>query len=555
MSELADTLTSRVESRGAAGTGKLTPWLNLFGILSLSFAGIGLIQATWLPISVLPGQYPGINLTLVVGIGLAAAAILVLTLMNMGTLVGRCAPDYVFASRVIHPMLGFAFSWTFLIGGGLFIGTLVSLIPRLLLPDLMSMLGSVLQIYDLQVFAANLQNPQVIVYIGSALVLSAFTLAILAPRAIQTVMWVGGAFSIAGWAALMWQFASIRGGQFSQYFDRIYGEGAHGLHLNLAFQLGMKPQGESALTMIVIGAIVGISAFFGIALPALMAAEKNTQRNGTVTAGLLALLLGGFLILAVVVLVERTVSWQFLAAESFLRVKGVTGEGGVVLPMPVASPGGTSTGVLRGMVLPWLPFYAAVLRASPVLLFFTAVAWLVMLVLLVQVYLLSFSRVLKAWAQDGAAPRWLGFVHPRQHSPLIALLVMAVIALVGLVDGAQTAWLQVNFNFPLFIAFSQLLAVTALILKPSRFQQAQDGTNPKHLTWARLMAGVALALLLGVIILPFVLKINLLPTGWGSLGLLAGAFITGLLWFILRRAYLKRRGIDLMAAYRTLPEE
>lgn len=554
MSELAETLTSRAESRQATATGKLSTWLSLVGILSLSFIGVGLIQATWLPISVLPGQYPGINLTLTVGVGLAAAAILVLTIMNMGALVGRSAPDYVLSSRVIHPMLGFAFSWTFLIGGGLFIGTIASQIPRLLLPDLVSMLGSVLKIYDLQVLAANLQNPQVIVYIGSGLVLLAFTLSILAPRVIQTILRAGVVLSIVGWSVLMWQFSSVRGGQFSQYFDQIYGEGAHGLHLNLAFQLGMKPQGESTLVLLVIGAIIGISAFFGIALPALMAAEKNTQRNGLVTGGFLALLLGGFLILAVVIQVERTISWQFLAADSFLRLKGVTGEGGVVLPMPVASPSGASTGVLRGMVLPWLPFYGAVLRPSPVLLFFTGVVWLVMLVMLVQVYVLSFSRILKAWAQDGVAPAWLGFVHPRQHSPLIALLVISVIALIGVVDGAQAAWLQANFNFPMFIAFSQLLPVAALILKPDRFLQTEGGVS-QRLTWVRLMAGLALVLLLGVIVLPFILEINLLPIGWGAVGLLAGAFFTGLTWFILRRAYLKRRGIDLTEAYRSLPEE
>ncbi|MEW6650359.1 MAG: hypothetical protein AB1453_09230 [Chloroflexota bacterium] len=556
MSEAAETLTSRVESRRSVGAGKLLPWLNLFGIMTLSFAGVGLIQAVWLPISVLPGQYPGINLTLVMGIGLAAAALLVLTLMRMGTLVGRPAPDYVLASRVVNPLLGFAFSWTFLIGGGLFVGSLTSLIPRLFLPDMANMLGSVLQMYDLQVFSAAVQNPQLIVYVGSGLVLIAFALSILSPRTIQTLFWVGGGLSIVGWAGLLWSFSSVAGGQFSQYFDRIYGAGAYGLHLDLAFQLGMNSQSVPVLTLLMIGALVGISAFFGIALPAFMAGEKNTQHGGMVTGGFLVLLIGGFLILSMVMLVERTISWQFLAAESFLRLKGVSGEGGVVLPVMAASPGDAGSGVLRGIVLPWLPFYGAVLRTNPFFLFFSAAVWLVMLVMLLQVYILSLSRIIKAWAQDGAVPEWMGFVHTRQQSPLIALLFVSAIALVVVVDGAQAAWLQATFNFPLFVAFSQLLPVIALvIIKPSYFSKIGDNSSESYSTWFRLLAVLTLILLLGVIILSFVLEINLLPTGWGTVGLLAGTFIAGLLWFMLRRAYLKRRGIDLMQAYKTLPED
>lgn len=553
MSELTEIIAPQAESKPTSRAGVFTTWIGFWTVISLALAGVGLVQATWLPISILPGIYPGINITNVLLISLGGMGVVLLTIWTMGRLAGREAPDYFFSTRVIHPLFGFAFSWTFLMGGGLFIGFLASQFARLILPDLANLLGNVLGIYDLQVFAASLQNPQVMVYLGSGLIFAAFVLSILSPVAIRNILGWGTGISLLGWLVILGQFAAVPQNRFSEFFDQIFGAGSHSLHLNLAFQLGMKAQGETLPEMIAIGLTIGLFGFFSLGLPVWMSGELRTHRRNLVPAGLLALIIAGFLLIAAIALVERTISWQFLAAESFLRLKGITGEGGVVLPMPISTPGGgSSTGVLRGIVLPWLPFYAAVIQSNPIVLFFLAVVWLIMFVLVVQVYMLTLSRVLKAWADDRVVPEWIGLVHARQHSPLFALLLVTMIALVVVVDAAQANWIGNHFNFALFVAFGVFLPVLAMIRKPFYF--LANGEDRPSKGWVRFLGGMTVLILLAAMTLPYVFQVKILAVDWQSAVLLFGVFLSGMIWFGGRWLYLKQRGIDLMTFFKK-PEE
>ncbi|MEW6504595.1 MAG: amino acid permease [Chloroflexota bacterium] len=552
MSEITELIATQAESKPASKAGTLTNWVSFWTVITLALAGVGLVQATWLPISILPGVYPGINITSVVLIGLGSMLVVLLTIWTMGRLVGREAPDYFFGTRVIHPLFGFAFSWTFLIGGALFIGFLASLFARLILPDLANLLGNVLGIYDLQVFAASLHNPQVMVYLASGLIFAAFLLSILSPQAIRRIFNWGVGISILGWLVVLGQFAAVSPNRFSEFFDRIFGAGSHALHLNLAFQLGMKAQGETLPEMIAIGLVLGLFGFFALGLPVWMSAELRTHRRNLVPAGLLALIIVGFLVIAAIGLVERTVSWQFLAAESFLRLKGITGEGGVVLPMPVSTPAGASTGVLRGIILPWLPFYAAVIQPNPLVLFSLSVVWVVMFVLVVQAYMLTLSRVLKAWADDRLVPEWIGLVHARQHSPLFSLLVVTVIALFVVIDSAQANWIANHFNFGLFVAFGLLLPVLALIKNPYYF--LKEGEDRPSKGWVRFLGVVTLIIFLAAIVLPYVFQVKILAVDWQSGILLGLVFFSGMVWFGGRSLYLKSRGVTLTTLFKK-PED
>ncbi len=549
MSETTQLITPQVETKTTGKAGSLAHWIGFGTLLGMAIAGVGLIQAVWLPISVLPGIYPGIPITTIMLIGIAGMLVVLLTVFSMGRLVGREAPDYYFSTRLINPILGFAFSWTFLIGGSLFIGFLASTFAHLILPDLINMLGNVLGIYDLQVFARALQNPQVMVYLASGLIFVAFIFSILDPRTIRAILGWGAGLSVLSWLVMLGRFAGVPSNRFSEFFDRVFGAGSHSLHVNLAFQLGMKAQGETLPVIITIGLMIGMMGLFGLGLPVWMSGELRTDRRNLVPAGLLGLVISGFFLVAIAVLVEKVVSWQFLAAESFLRMKGITGEGGVVLPMPVSTPeGGSSSGVLRGIVLPWLPFYYAVMQPRPVVLFFMSLVWIVMFVLTVQVYMVALSRVFKAWAGDGIMPEWMGLVHARQHSPLFALLGVTVIALVVVLDSAQANWIGSHFNYPLFLAFSLLLPVLAMIKDPLYFSAKSEERLSRG--WVRFSGVLTLLLLLATIILPYVFQVKILPVDWQSGLLLVIVFLSGVLWFIGRRVYLKQRGHDLMSGFR-----
>jgi hypothetical protein len=78
-----------------------------------------------------------------------------------------------------------------------------------------------------------------------------------------------------------------------------------------------------------------------------------------------------------------------IAAESYLSIVGVTS----------ANP------------MPWITFYAAILKPNIILLWIVAIAWFYTLINLAQTYFFYCSRIIFAWSFDRLIPEKVSYIH------------------------------------------------------------------------------------------------------------------------------------------------
>ena len=140
------------------------------------------------------------------------------------------------------------------------------------------------------------------------------------------------------------------------------------------------------------------------------------QAESTLLAGLWSSLLvtwGIFVVAAL--LLQRLVPMEWIAAESYLSNAGVAD----------ANP------------MPWITFYAAILNPNIILLWIVAIAWVFTLINLAQTYFFYCSRIIFAWSFDRLIPEKVCYIHPTLNSPIIAILIITLIAEVGVIDGSH----------------------------------------------------------------------------------------------------------------------
>jgi amino acid transporter len=82
----------------------------LFGIHCISLSSSGFIPFSWVA-----SVWPGASIVGVLTISMLVSLVHGYTFAAIGTAMPRSGADYVLASRLIHPALGFVASWTLLI--------------------------------------------------------------------------------------------------------------------------------------------------------------------------------------------------------------------------------------------------------------------------------------------------------------------------------------------------------------------------------------------------------------------------------------------------------
>lgn len=223
--------------------------------------------------------------------------------------------------------------------------------------------------------------------------------------------------------------------------------------------------------------------------------------------------------------VYHAVPWQYIAAEAAGR--------------DLTAPG------LLGYLLP--PFWTVVIVSA------AAVA----LIKDLPPMLLSVSRLMFAWAEDGIFPRQVAAVHPVFRTPHVAIVASGGMATLGIVGShlAGDFFLGVDILVTAMLVNFLLMAVTVLTL-PSR-NPALD----REVTVVRAPAVRAALAAAGVL----VLAVFLVMHTWKDLTAPAAAwyFRSTYLWLAVLAAGsviywrevrgLRRRGVDLPARFAELP--
>ena len=172
--------------------------------------------------------------------------------------------------------------------------------------------------------------------------------------------------------------------------------------------------------------------------------------------------------------------------------------------------------------------------------------------------LLGVSRLCFAWADDGVFPKRLAAVHPRFHTPHIALLVSALLATASILGGhlADDFFVGVDILVTAMLVNFLVMAV-ALLRLPSHNPTLAAELRLLRTPGARRLVAFPAIGLLGALLVAQTARDLSSPGAWYLhptwIWVLVMAFGTGI--YLRETRALARRGGDLRAITATLPAE
>jgi APA family basic amino acid/polyamine antiporter len=518
-------------------TVELLRGIGVFGAMVFGIHCISLSSSGLLPFSSVAGLWPGANLVGVLTIAMFFCLFHAYTYAIIGSAVPKSGADYLLSSRTLNPILAFAASWTLVIFSALVAGSLIAVIPQGTIPTFLQTMGIIFHDDNLLSMAISSATPQGIIVIGTICTVLAFVSTILPPRAILTTLFVGFALGMVAWIIIYFQLATASPDSFPVSWDLFMGNNSYEGRIALAKSLGMATNPNPNIVTLA-GLIMGFWIFYGYYIPTFFAGEVKQPQRTLLLGSWASLLFTWAIFVVATLLLQRLVSPEWISAESYLyQMK------------------------YQGQTMPYIIFYAAILKPSFILIGIVALGWVYTLINLVQTYFYYCSRILLAWAGDGLMPEIVAYIHPKLRSPLIATLIIAIIAQLGLVDAAQGGVIGAQLNFVFFAVCAQLIPVIAITFYPflkkewykasAKIVQYRIGPIPV----ITIMGIITLIYLLWLVVSSFVYPVVAGPIKLTSLLTLALFFLSGAGWFYLRVIYLKRKGTDVLAAFKSLPQE
>jgi len=503
----------------------------VFGVHCISLSSSGLIPFSWVA-----GVWPGSSIIGVLTVAMFFCLFHAYTYANIGAAMPRSAADYTLASRTLSAPLAFAASWTLVIFSAMVAGSLLAWIPKTAIPVLFRTMGIVFENPGFVAFADWSATTTGIIVIGSICAVITFGIMILPTRTILRTLEVGFFLGLLAWAILYFQLAAPADA-FPAAWDKFMGAGSYAARIDLAIANGMVVN-PNVWIMSLAGLIMGFWIFYGYYIPTFFAGEVKQAEN-TLLAGSWASLISTWAIFVVAALMlQRLVPLEWIAAESYLSNAGVAD----------ANP------------MPWITFYAAILKPSFILIWIVAIAWIYTLINLAQTYFFYCSRIIFAWSFDRLVPESVCYIHPTLRSPIVAIAIITAIAEVGVIDAARGSVMGAQLNFVFFAVCTQLVPVLAITLfpftKPDLFENSSALVKRKigGFPVITIVGGITMAYLLWMIIASFMFPAVGGRIGTGTLTYLAVFILSGLVVFYVARWYrMKNEGIDINWTFQSVP--
>jgi APA family basic amino acid/polyamine antiporter len=536
-----------VERLGSGVAKSITAWTAfLFGLHCISLSSSGLIPFSWVA-----SVWPGASIPWVLSIALIFCLIHGLAYATIGISTPVEGADYVLASRTLSPILSFASSWTLVLFSGIVAGGLAAWVPKTALPTL---LRPMYLIKGDPRFAelADLVSSTTGTMVFGALVIIIAALTTLQRRTnmLKAMLNAGLIFGAIAWAVIYFSLGSTHDPQvFHSAWDRFMLQtGQHGCfdcRVPLAIAAGMKLD-QGLLPMTMAGLIMGFWIYYGYYIPTFFSEEVKKPTRSLLVASAGSLIVAYIVFFIAAIMLGRLVPSNWIAAEGYLWNN----------PDQAAKAAGGQPVV----AMPWITFYAAILKPNFALLLVVAFGWIFTLINLVQTYLFYTGRILWSWSMDRIVPDWIvgkDLAHP---NPNRAIFIISALAFLGLADSAFNGPLGTQLTFAFFAVVTQLIPVTALTLLPILSKET-FGRVPNILRRSVLgvpllsiVGGFTLLYLLWMVAASFIYPAAGIANPRNTILLLVLLIASGMVVFYMMRKYrLRTTGIDVNLTYKEMP--
>jgi amino acid transporter len=426
----------------------------------------------------------------------------------LGSAMPRAGGSYVYASRALNPYLGFVASFSQWFGLSIAIGV-VSYILITFLRDIAAPLGWLTVANFLESGPTRLFLPLVFLWTFVFVNLRGLKLYERTLLPLMFLMFALGAIVIvAGFSFTHQDFAAA---VLQREGRAIPGAAAPPFHFN---------------AFLAASAIL-FSSFIGFDSIAQAGGEaRNPGRNLPLAIAIAVGTVGTFYMLFTTAM-YHAVPWQYIAQEAVTRDLTAPGLLGYLL-----SPGWSVAIVLGAAV--------ALTNDLPAML-------------------LAVSRLMFAWAEDGIFPRAVAKVHPRWHTPHVAIILSGIMASLGIL-GCHLAgdfFLGVDILVTSMLVNFLLMCLSVLALPRRNPEIAQQvRVLPQRNIQAPLM--VLCIILLGTFLIVHIWKDLTAPvTAWyfHSTALWLAVMAAATIVYFREMRNLRRSGVDVEEIFSKLPPE
>ena len=420
----------------------------------------------------------------------------------------RAGGSYLYASRGLHPYLGFVASFSQWFGLSIVIGV----IAYIIVPFLRDIAAAL----DWQATATLLDTGTVRVGLALLLVWLFVGINILGSRYYERTL-IPLMFVMFGLGAIV----IVTGFSFDHAtFAEVL------LERENRIARPATPTAFDAWTFLSAAAIL-FASFIGFDAIAQAGGEaRNPGRNLPLAIGMAVVTVGGFYFLFTAA-VYHAVPWTFVEEEALAR--------------DITAPG------LFSYLLPDAWAVAIVAGAA------------IALINDLPAMLLAVSRLMFAWAEDGIFPRRVARVHPQRHTPQTALLLSGVMASIGILGShyAGDFFLGIDIMVTSMLVNFLLMCVAVITLPGRNPALARKVTVLQSRPWQLTLASLGAILLSGFLAIHTFKDLNADADAWyfrsTPVWLIVMATASAIYFRELGR--LRKQRVDVRAVFDRLPPE
>lgn len=485
------------------------------------------------------GLYAGANPYVAILLTVVATLPVAVTYGMLSSAMPRSGGDYVFVSRLINPSVGFFTSFNWLFWLLVYIGVPAAFLPQYGVAPLLRVWSAATGSSHLLAWANSVNSPTGIIVTGTLLIAGftwVFVRGVRTYMRIQNVTFALALLSVvfmlikmlgtsrSAFVASFDRYIVAVGGKPDAYHKILAAFGTHGAGFNL---------GNTVLYSSWVILIIAFSVTSTMIGGEVKSARKTQLYGMTLPVPFTGILMGLLIVAAV-----HMAGFQFLAAI------------GSVAPSTYG--------------LAFTPYYqelAAIAGGTGFFAVLTMILFLFWTYVWLPVNFLAATRILLAWSVDRLIPEKVATVHPRYHTPTVAIVIVAVLGEISLILFAEGILSLLSGVFTWLLSF--LIASLAAVTFPYRRRDVY-AASPFHgrffgvpvITWAGILSVAALVYMEAILWLDPIQGLGAATSAsrlmrWVSVGVV----VVSVVFYQIIKAIQRSRGIDVSAAFVEIPPE
>jgi APA family basic amino acid/polyamine antiporter len=449
--------------------------------------------------------------------------------------VARSGGDYVFISRVLHPSLGVMLLFTFCLWFGWWSGAYLNWVFTLGLSPTLEAIGYLIKNTTLETLSAFFLEPLNIIGLGYLLLFVFVLIALFKPRInafLVSVLISLGFVSlfVIGYLLLSSSSLAFRSAfdNFSSFF--IKEQDYYSIILSSAINAGLYKNAPSPFASTFYMLPFGTYIFLYVSAMQVVGGEVKNHKKTPLYAALLTIFVAAGFSIFVIEGVAHTIGFEFNNAANFDYYNG-----NYLLP-----------------IAPSYYFFASLLTHNVIVLTFVFIGIVAQYVALIPLYYLIVPRYLLAGSFDRILPEKLSNVSERFHSPYVSIFVatLAPLVVLPIYTYYQTVLSSLSAVVGELLFGYLIFAIAATLSSFSKKATLFDLRS----AWISLLGSLTIVVL---IINGYLLLSN---PAYGSNSVPSLISVTGVatlgpLVYLLRKVWLRKKGIELANVFSEIPPE